>query len=201
MKKSIYMVPANYISNRKRGFSAWIIVALISFVSALLINKFPLINTISQVETQDDRLSEWAKLIYERAESHLYNRNRTEVDMANWKFAEESLAAENQCHLFSLTYQQRHVGSLLDSNDFYPPGVNHWNRIDRTIQNRINDQYKHLCFQLSLELVPKIDSTLIETNDPNLLILIVSVINQHTDSKYFKRGLLSGFKSIGVSNL
>ena len=63
MKKSIYMVSANYISNKKRGFSAWIIVALISFVGALLINKFPLFNTISQVETQDDRLSEWAKLI------------------------------------------------------------------------------------------------------------------------------------------
>ena len=201
MKKSIYMVPANYISNKKRGFSAWIIVALISFVSALLIIKFPLINKDSQIETQNDRLSEWAKLIFERAESHLYNQNRTEVDMANWKFANENLDAGNQCHLFSSTYQQKYKASLLDSSDFYPSGINHWNRIDRTIQNRINNQYKHLCFKLSLDLVPKIDSNLIETNDPNLLILIVSVINQHTDSKYVKRGLLSRFKSIGVSSL
>ena len=198
MKKSIYMVPTNYISNIKRGYSAWIIVALISFVSALLISKLPVIN---QVQTQNDRLSEWAKLIFERAENHLYNRNRTELNMTNWTFADENLTAENQCHLFSSAYQQRHIVTLLDSNDFYPPGVKHWNRIDRTIQNRINSQYKHLCFQLSLELVPKIDSSLIETNDPNLLILIVSVMNRHTDSKYVKRGLLSRFKSIGVSNL
>ena len=181
---------------RQSGFIAWIITSLMFFVLALLIQKFSLLGANLDIENEKDQLFYWANLIFERAETNLYKQHLTVDDVANWKFTDESLDSSKRCLSFSEIYQQRQSSQVLNSEDFYPPQIKHWNRIDKSSQNQINNKYKNYCYKIELELISKLDDNLSETHDPNLLLLIVNVINKASNSGYVKRGFISRYKSI-----
>ena len=90
----------------------------------------------------------------------------------------------------------RQSTQVLNSEDFYPPQIKHWNRIDKSSKKQINNKYKNYCYKISLELVATLDDNLSETHDPNLLVLIVNVNNEASNSQYVKRGFISRYKSI-----
>ncbi len=178
------------------GFIAWIITSLIFFVLALLIQKFSISEANLDIENEKNQLFYWANLIFERAEINLHKQYFAVDDVANWKFTDESLDSGKQCLSFSEIYQQKQSSHVLNSEDFYPPQTKHWNRIDKSSKKQINNRYKNYCYKISLELVSKLDDNLGETHDPDLLLLIVNVINNATNYSYVKQGFVSRYKSV-----
>ena len=166
------------------------------FCACSLIQKFSLLGANLDIENEKYQLFYWANLIFERAEANLYKQHLTVDDVANWKFTDESLDSSEQCLSFSEIYQQRQSTQVLNSEDFYPPQIKHWNRIDKSSKKQINNKYKNYCYKISLELVATLDDNLSETHDPNLLVLIVNVNNEASNSQYVKRGFISRYKSI-----
>ena len=185
-----------YKYKSQSGFIAWIITSLAFFVLALLIQKFSLLETNLDIENEKDQLFYWANLIYERAETNLHKQYFTVDDVANWKFTVESLDSSKKCLFFSEIYQQKQSSHVLNSEDFYPPQTKHWNRIDKSSKEQINNKFKNYCYRISLELVSKLDDNLSETYDPDLLLLIVNVINKAGNYGYVKQGFISRYKSI-----
>lgn len=178
------------------GFVAWIVTSLMFFILALLVQHFSVLGSKFNSENDKDQLFYWTNLIYERTERKLYTRNITVNDVANWKFTDDSLDSSEQCLSFSQIYQQKQSSQVLNSEDFYPPQVKHWNRIDKSSKKQINNKYENYCYKISLELISKLDDNLSETHDPDLLVLIVNVNNEASNSQYVKRGFISRYKSI-----
>tara|TARA_Y100000589_G_scaffold213866_1_gene201773 strand:+ start:18895 stop:19479 length:585 start_codon:yes stop_codon:yes gene_type:complete len=186
----------SYKSQKQRGFIAWIITSLMIFIIALVIEKFSILGSNLGVENQKNQLFYWTNLIFERAETRLYKSYLNANDIANWKLTKANLVLNNQCLSFSDIYQQKDLNQFLNSEDFYPPQVNHWNRIDESLKKQITSQYKNFCYKVSLELVSKLDHNLNETHDPDLLLLIVNVIDQASNYEYVKRGFISKYKLV-----
>jgi len=178
------------------GFVVWIVTSLMFFVLALLIQRFSPLGANLDIENEKDQLFYWANLIFDRTETKLYKKYLAVDDVANWKFTDESLDSSKQCLSFSEIYQQRQSSQVLNSEDFYPPQIKHWNRIDKSSQKQINNKYKNYCYKISLELVTTLDDNLSETHDPDLLVLIVNINNQASSSQYVKRGFISRYKMI-----
>ena len=176
------------------GFVVWLVASLIFFILALLVQHFSLLSSKFSSENDKDQLFYWANLIYERAERKLHRHNLSVNDVANWKFSGEQFAASGKCLYFSEVYQQKRSSEVLNSEDFYPPQIKHWNRINKSSQKQINNKYKNYCYKISQELVATLDGNLSETHDPNLLVLIINVTDKGSNSEYVKRGFISSYK-------
>lgn len=131
----------------------------------------------------DHDLALWSRLIYERAKDHLYRSNQHEKNISNWVFPADLLLSQNECIDFSTAYEQKYPNGLLSGKDFYPPGIALWVRMDKTGRQKINDLYKHHCYQVSL----------IKLSETGQLIaqLIVSVTDKNQHRTFTKKGFIS----------
>lgn len=176
----------DYLRN-KNGSVIWVMIALISFITACVTIRFPQILTLSSSSKTSLELSEWAELIFERAKIHLYEFNKTESNISNWKFDSNLIASQNQCYPFQDTYEQKIKAGLISGKDFYPSGISLWSRMDPKTQKKTTRAYSNLCYQVEL-------SRLSENNEgPNTSLsrLSVSIKNRKTKQSYIKNGFLS----------
>ena len=166
----------------------WIFVAIISFITASVTLRFPHLLTFRFSVQSDSELSQWAGLIFERAKIHLYDFNKAESDISNWKFNSHIITSQNQCYPFRDIYEQKVKASLISGKDFYPSGVSLWSRMDPKMKKKTAKIYENLCYQIRLS--PLVDS-ISEDLNTSLTKLSVSVKNIQTEEIYTKNGFLS----------